>query len=109
MGLIFYLSGTPDLKSTLPSEWDLILRKGAHVFEYFMLALLIWWGIKHVPTFKITQVQIASIIAFLYAISDEYHQTFVPGRHGAASDVAIDTVGIILFTAIWFVYLRKKF
>jgi VanZ family protein len=39
-------------------------------------------------------------IAVLYAISDEYHQTFVTGRHGSWVDVAIDSMGAALFVVL---------
>jgi VanZ family protein len=39
---------------------------------------------------------LALLITILYAFSDEYHQTFVPGRHGQLQDVAIDMTGALL-------------
>jgi VanZ family protein len=38
----------------------------------------------------------AVVISVLYAISDEYHQHFVHGRHGSPIDVLIDSVGIAI-------------
>jgi VanZ family protein len=39
---------------------------------------------------------LAATVSFLYAITDEYHQSFVEGRHGSAVDVGIDALGISL-------------
>jgi VanZ family protein len=45
-------------------------------------------------------VGLALGITLLYAISDEYHQTFVPGRNGTAVDVTVDMVGALLAALI---------
>ncbi|MEA2125363.1 MAG: hypothetical protein QOI80_2145 [Solirubrobacteraceae bacterium] len=89
MGLIFFLSAQPDLSSGL-GDWDLILRKAAHMVEYGALALL-WWR-----ALRTRSLLPAAAIAVAYAITDEYHQTFVEGRHGAPVDVLIDGAGVAL-------------
>jgi VanZ family protein len=43
----------------------------------------------------------AGVIALLYAFSDEWHQSFVPGREGALRDVGIDALGVI-GVSLWF-------
>jgi len=98
MAFIFYLSHQPSLSSGLQVYWDLILRKIAHITEYAILTFLL---IKALGEHNLTGKQIillSIIVAVLYAISDEYHQTFIFGRQGAVKDVLIDSVGI-LFTA----------
>jgi VanZ family protein len=50
----------------------------------------------------------AAAIALAYAIVDEYHQSFVPTRHGAISDVAIDALGIGIASIVLLkVYTRR--
>jgi VanZ family protein len=44
---------------------------------------------------------VAAVITLAYAVSDEWHQSFVEGRHGAASDVAIDAAGVGIAVALW--------
>lgn len=98
MALIFFLSHQSSLSSGMEFYWDLILRKLAHITEYAILTFLL---IKAFKEHNLSRKQIlffAVIIAVLYAVSDEYHQTFIFGRQGAARDVVIDSVGI-LFTA----------
>ena len=46
----------------------------------------------------------SAIIGVLYAISDEYHQTFVPLRDGRVRDVVIDSIGIFLM----YLFLRRR-
>ncbi|MGK2932634.1 MAG: VanZ family protein [Solirubrobacterales bacterium] len=90
MGLIYFLSAQPDL-STGFGFWDLVLRKLAHAGVFGLLTLLWFYALRPVtPRALVT----AAAIAFLFAISDEYHQTFVDGRHGSPIDVGIDSIGI---------------
>jgi VanZ family protein len=86
-GLIFGLSSIPSLSSGLGS-WDEVLRKGAHTLEYAILALLLRRALRaDLP---------ALAVAVAYAATDEFHQSFVAGRHGTPIDVAIDGVGAAL-------------
>ena len=97
MGLIFALSAQPDLSSGL-GDWDLVLRKLAHMAEYGLLFVLWRRALPGAPRWT------AAAIAVGYAVSDEIHQSFVEGRHGSPVDVAIDATGVALgwlATARW--------
>ncbi len=99
MAVIFYLSAQPDLNSGL-GVWDTVLRKCAHMVEYGLLWFL-WWralGYGHPGP--------AIAIAIAYAASDEFHQSFVDGRHGSPWDVAIDAAGVGVAGAL--VVLRAR-
>jgi VanZ family protein len=91
MGLIFFFSAQPDLNSGL-GVWDTIGRKLIHAATYGALFLLWWralgWNQGHPLA--------AAAITVLYAISDEWHQTFIQGRHGSPLDVLIDVSGILI-------------
>jgi VanZ family protein len=87
MGLIFYLSAQPRLGTDL-GTLDLMLRKAAHMTEYGLLWFLL------LRAFGYERPWLAFGIAFAYACSDEFHQTFVDGRHGTPVDVGIDTAGM---------------
>jgi VanZ family protein len=103
-GLIFYLSSIPGLKTEL-GILDLILRKIAHMTEYFVLVLLIYRAMR--KSFRLEFGKLlfwSSFAAFLYAISDEYHQTFVATRCGNVFDVMIDSVGIAAAVVL---YIKK--
>jgi VanZ family protein len=89
MGVIFLLSAQPDLNSGL-GTWDTVLRKGAHMLEFGLLWAL-WWR-----AFGYRASGAAAAIALAYAVSDEYHQSFVEGRVGSPVDVLIDAAGIAL-------------
>lgn len=97
MVVIFAFSSIPSLASPFADVWDIVLRKCAHAFEYAVLAVLFvrgfgkrgmgWYGL-------------AVLCAVLYAVTDEWHQTFVPGREGAAHDVLVDACGAIIGAGI---------
>jgi VanZ like protein len=92
MGFIFWLSDQPDLDTGL-GIWDLILRKLGHGVAYGGLALLWWWALRPVSA---RPLPVAATVTLLYAVSDEYHQSFVEGRSGSPADVGIDLAGIIV-------------
>ena len=105
-GFIFWFSSIPDLKSGI--EQDLILRKIAHILEYAILCfLLIRALVKEKISFVKTLI-LAVIIAFLYSISDEYHQTFVQGRQGSLKDIGIDSIGIFLMAILWYYKVKRN-
>ena len=86
-GVIFAFSSIPSLNSGL-GTWDYVLRKGAHMTEYAILAALL---------LRATGSYVwAFAFAVSYAATDEFHQTFVRGRHGSPIDVGIDAVGALI-------------
>ncbi len=103
---IFYLSSIPNL-ATPWGTWDIILRKIAHISEYGILAFIIWRAIFHSIKINLLRTYTWSgAFSFIYAISDEIHQIFVPTRHGSILDILIDGVGIGLM--LCFLIVRKR-
>lgn len=118
MALIFYLSSQPASQSNelsnrvtevivetiekvapeIASNWDLkelnhFIRKNAHFFSYFVLGVLVMNALYQKGYRKFA---LSLIICILYSISDEIHQTFVPGRGGNIIDVIIDSSGSLI-------------
>lgn len=91
MGVIYAFSAQPSLDSGL-GLIDLIGRKLIHFAEYALLCFL-WWR----PLATLMTPRRAALWAFLiasgYALTDEFHQSFVEGRHGNALDWLIDSAG----------------
>ena len=86
---------------------ETIVRKLAHFCLYTLGGILI---LLHINLYKITdkkKVLISWIIGTIYAISDEIHQLFIPGRSGEIRDVCIDSLGVI--TGITLVLILLKF
>ncbi|HEY1318422.1 MAG TPA: VanZ family protein [Gaiella sp.] len=97
-GVIFAFSSVPSLGTGL-GTWDLVLRKLAHVSEYALLGLLLARAVR--------RPALAVVLAACYAVTDEIHQTFVEGRHGAPLDVAIDTAGALVGVLVWLRWSRR--
>ena len=90
--VIFAFSSVPSISTHL-GTWDLVLRKLAHMTEYAVLALLLLRATgSYAWAFAAT---------FAYACTDEFHQTFVRGRHGSPVDVAIDALGALIGLTLW--------
>ena len=70
-----------------------ILRKNAHFFTYLILGVLMINALRSSKVYGLPSVALALGICVLYAISDEVHQLFVPGRGGQIRDVFIDSAG----------------
>ena len=69
------------------------LRKVAHATEYLIFTILLIIALKSSGLKGKKVYFIALLICFLYACTDEYHQTFVKGRTGQFTDTLIDTLG----------------
>jgi VanZ family protein len=91
MGLIYVFSAQPSLDSGL--GWiDAVGRKLIHFGEYALLCFL-WWRLLRSAMPDRRAALLAFLISSLYAVTDEFHQSFVDGRHGTSVDWAIDSAG----------------
>jgi VanZ family protein len=104
---IFNLLGL-DLNSTFGDLANFIVRKGAHFTEYFILYMFLYNAFIESFSFKKSLI-FSLVIVFFYAASDEFHQSFVPGRGPAFRDVLIDTMGGITALGIRYIFHIQKF
>ena len=97
MGLIFWLSAQPDLPHPEMGWADQVFSSGAHAFVFGVLAVL-WLralgGRRHAWL-------VALALTALYALSDEFHQMFVPGRLADPWDLLCDGAGAALALILW--------
>src|SRR5215208_4250578 len=106
MAVIFFFSAQPSLSSGL--GWiDHVGRKIVHASEYALLCLL-WWRALRTRMHSIVALVPAWAIAVAYAATDEYHQSFVSGRHATWVDVGIDSMGAGLFALLMMRALRRR-
>ena len=118
--IIFYFSNQPgNLSSSLSDNLTLlifnnitdflifIVRKIAHISEYFILAILMYNVFKDYLSSKKSYL-ITFILSILYACSDEIHQLFVVGRECLPRDVVIDAIGVILALIFIKLYNNRK-
>ena len=98
----FFEDFEPEIIST-------IVRKSAHFFVYFVLALILYHLVGSGKSY--TGIYYTFFAVFLYACSDELHQSFVMGRGAKFSDVLIDSAGGIagIFMYIIMEYVTDKY
>ncbi|HQP10299.1 MAG TPA: VanZ family protein [Candidatus Omnitrophota bacterium] len=109
-GIIFWVSSQPHVKTPMPQlRFDAVLHLLAYMPFGFLLARAVDQTKKSVPWQLLFGLVLLG--AFVYGISDEFHQSFVPGRSAEAFDLIADTIGggaggyiYLLFAA----RLRKK-
>lgn len=113
MIVIYYFSDQPNSAATTQQYFgdaNLIARKIAHISEFAILTLLLNWSISYSEARQSKGFWFISLLLSLcYAIFDEWHQEYVPGRSASVFDVLIDSSGILF--AIFVLYLgrdRKK-
>ena len=96
MGLIFWLSAQPDLPHA-PEPWlDRVVKKAGHAVLYGVLAWLYLRALQGNGLSSGRTRLLAFGLAVLYAVTDEVHQSFVPGRTPSPWDVLIDGAGAAL-------------
>ena len=93
---------------------DFAVRKAAHITEYTILGLLLYRALRGGRSrFRHRDAALTLLFGVLYAVSDEIHQSFVPGRWAVPEDVVIDAGGVIfgLALSLWrhAAQLEKRF
>jgi len=127
--LIFFLSSRSGLK-VATGTWDFLTRKPVHIFEYFVLTLLLVRAFKFEfearknelfsPSSKKSVnlmqknnnfyvLSFSFLASLLYAVSDEIHQSFVPLREGKISDILFDSVGSLVgIFLVWKLFQNRQ-
>lgn len=110
MATLYWLSSIPGIPSPDdPAHYALFywispsLQNALHVPVYACLAWAWQWALGAWLSVPISQTICACAIALAYGVFDEWHQSFVPGRYGSFTDVALDVAGIVfgLWLAAW--------
>jgi VanZ family protein len=104
MGLIFFLSAQPDLPHPGSGWADLLIGSAAHTFVFGVLAVLSARALEE----HSSRIPIALGLTLLYALSDEFHQAFVPGRNPDIVDLLFDACGALLGLWVWTRYQRRS-
>ncbi|HHV11241.1 MAG TPA: VanZ family protein [Clostridiales bacterium] len=85
---------------------NFFVRKGSHFCEYALLAVTLAFHLYFCGFRKGRLFFLPVILSAIYAATDEFHQTFVPGRSGQLGDVLIDTTGAVAGMLFFFLVLR---
>lgn len=99
--IIFLFSAMPTSPVSQIHITDFFIKKSAHIFEYAVFTLLLYRALR-VSGISNKEAGVYSVIlAVLYGASDEFHQSFTPGREPKVRDVFFDTLGAL--SALYFV------
>lgn len=77
------------------------IRKNAHFFVYLILGILTSVAVRKFGVVGVRTMGLVLLICILYALSDEFHQTFVPGRGPQIKDVLIDGAGAVVGSSLY--------
>jgi VanZ family protein len=105
MLMIFLFSASPasDLPNFARADW--VIKKGSHMIGYALLALSYWGAFQ----FEQRKRGLAWCFAVVYAITDEFHQSFVPGRGASVWDVVIfDNLGALISLWLFTIFKTKR-
>jgi VanZ family protein len=105
MGIIFWFSSEPAYKLPFFSWADAVVKKSGHMLGYALLTLGYWYALG----MDRNKRWLAWLLAILYALTDEFHQSYVPGRHPSLWDVSIfDNFGALISLWLAHRYTQQK-
>ena len=106
------------LSKDMWQKLNVIIRKSAHFIEYMSLGAAFAFGLRFsvAGASTIKYILLSTLFSAVYAVSDEIHQYFVPGRACMLTDVGIDTIGslsgavlmILFLTIVIKIYEKRK-
>lgn len=104
MAVIFCFSSIPSTSMPGFGLADFLVKKGGHFTGYALLAL----ANLHALGWNRKRWIVAWLLAVLYSATDEFHQSFVPGRNAALMDIGIDALGAGTAILLWGWFDSKK-
>jgi VanZ family protein len=104
--LLYYLSDQPAVVEIQAFEYQ---DKVLHLFAYGVLGMLIMGALRAGSNgYRVSQLLLVTVLAGLYGLLDEYHQSFVPGRDPALGDVVADVAGGLLGALLVYMLARRS-
>lgn len=87
-----------------------LVRKSAHIIAYFILGILMYRALCiNICCWRArTVASLALLSCSLYAVTDEIHQLFVPGRSGELRDVMIDSIAALVGVGLCAWLMRRQ-
>jgi VanZ family protein len=102
-GLVIFFFSSKQTGTASEVHWqDFVVKKTAHMVEYAIFAMLLYRALTNTGVTKKKALVTALLFCILYGFTDEYHQSFTPGREPHIRDVVFDTIGAsISVYSIW--------
>jgi VanZ family protein len=108
MALIYYLSDrpTPEILHKAPRLFGM---KVVHLLEYGLLAILWFRALRHATPWSSRALCLLSVaLTLAWGISDEIHQSYVPGRTARVGDAVTDLVGAVIAVWLWRLWIGRR-
>lgn len=100
--IIFLFSSRPTGMASEIHWEDFIIKKTAHIIEYGVLSLVVYRASRSEGVSKKKAGIYSIIFSIFYGFTDEFHQSFTPGREPRLRDTFFDTIGASF--AIYFIW-----
>lgn len=107
MGALFYLSSISSPPQPLAFDFG---DKITHAVAFGILGTLLSFAWLPYPLGSIKRVMLVTVLVSAYGLSDEFHQSFVPGRVASATDLLADSIGgfIAAYSVAWWQRRRRR-
>jgi VanZ family protein len=106
-GLIFAFSSQSHLP--YPHRFSVAsVSTVGHAFVYFTLSALLYWAFRGHGAEPVVAAILAATCAFVYGLSDEWHQSFVPGRDSSLADAGVDLIAASVAALVVVVIARVR-
>ncbi len=107
----FLRSLDPHISLAAINSIQSVIRKVGHLIEYAILAALFWWALRGGTNLGTKMSLLFIVVWFLcgvFAVSDEFHQSFVPSRTASPHDVLIDICGALIGIVLCLMFSRHR-
>lgn len=98
----------PDISPVALARAHFLVRKTGHVTEYAILAVLLFRGWRSVFTDLWSRSTAALVGAMLFAVSDEFHQSFIASRTASLGDVLFDCSGALIGVMLCGIFVNER-
>jgi VanZ family protein len=107
MAVIFVMSSRSTVPQSpgIPSE---LTAAAGHLIAYAILAVLLARALEHHILSTARRFGSAWLLSVMYGVTDEIHQSFVPGRNPTVADVAIDAAGAAIGLSLMYAFLKIR-
>lgn len=105
MTVIFAFSSQPSSELPNFASWDFLVKKGGHAVGYGLLAL----SYLHLFDYDEKRYRLSWLLAVLFSATDEFHQSFTPGRSPSMMDALVfDNFGALLALSSFYFYRKNR-
>jgi len=105
--VIFSFSSNPTGRASEIHWEDFLIKKSGHIFVYSVLTIFLYRAFFNYRFGEKLSAKYTFVVNVLYAISDEFHQSFTPGREPTVRDILIDSFAIVTVLYLILKYLPK--